>query len=353
MAERRALYRLVGAIGGIMVITALLIFCVDPFYHYHKAWFGLPLVMDQAVYQTAGAAKNLSYSSVILGTSMTENFHCSWFDEEMGWNTFKLSYSGARTDDLHAILEQVFAGNSIPENIIMDLNIYQLTEPYWTAYVERPKYLYDNNPFTDVNYLYNQDVLLVSLSRVADKIEGIEYDLDSAYTWEDESYFGREHALRSAEETRQKLLEGNMEYTELSWRMDNCLSNMNNIIPFIESHPETQFYIFYPPYSMLYWEQEILKGELEQIMAIYEYSVRLLLPYENVKLYYFQDEEEIISNLDNYRDTTHYCPDINRYIFECIRDDEKLLTEENYQERLYFVYEYARDFPYEMLWNQQ
>ena len=65
----------------------------------------MPVIMEDAVYQTPGAAKNLEYTDVLMGTSMTENFHTGWFDEELGWHTMKLSYSGARSNDLKAILE--------------------------------------------------------------------------------------------------------------------------------------------------------------------------------------------------------------------------------------------------------
>ena len=52
MSGKKAIQRLIGFLAGVLVCIALLVFCVDPFYHYHDAWFGLPVVLENAVYQT-------------------------------------------------------------------------------------------------------------------------------------------------------------------------------------------------------------------------------------------------------------------------------------------------------------
>lgn len=352
MSEKKALKCLLGWMAGGLIFVAVLVFCIDPFYHYHDAWFGLPVVLENAVYQTPGAARNFTYDSVIIGTSMTENFHAKWFDEALGWNTLKLSYSGARTDDLQAILGQVYADGNSPENIVMDVNAYQLVVEPWTAYAIRPEYLYDGNPLTDVSYLYNQDVLLMAMNRVLDKFSGRESNLDDAYTWEEEAHFGVAHTLEAERQLRagleQTLAKGLPEYT-----METCDANLDNVLPFIEAHPETTFHVFYPPYSMLYWEEEIMKGCLEDMISFYGRSMERLLEYDNVKVYYFQNEKEIISNLDNYRDSTHFRPEYNKYICECIQKGERLVTKETYREQLQDMYEYANTFDYESLWNQE
>lgn len=352
MSGKKAIQRLIGFLAGVLVCIALLVFCVDPFYHYHDAWFGLPVVLENAVYQTPGAARNFAYDSVIIGTSMTENFHAKWFDEAMGWNTLKLSYSGARTDDLKAILEQVYSREESPKNIVMDVNEYQLTVEPHTAYAIRPEYLYDHNVLTDLPYLFNQDVLLAAINRVTDKIMGRQSNLDSAYTWEDEELFGVERTLEAERQSRVGLEESIQEGI-VPISMETCDANLDNVLPFIEEHPETTFYIFYPPYSMLYWEQEVMTGQLENMLDIYGRSIERLLSYDNVKVFYFQNEKEIISDLDNYRDGTHFRPEYNKYICECMANGERQIGKETYQSQLMDMYEYAVSFDYESLWNQE
>lgn len=350
MKEKKYFLCLLGYIIGVGAVVALFVFCVDPFYHYHNVWFGLPAILDNAVYQTAGAARNMEYDSLIIGTSMTENFHASWFDE-LGWKTLKLSYSGARTDDLRAILEQIYSRDVSPRNIVMDINAYQLTVASWTAYVERPDYLYDSNILTDVLYLYNYDIVIEAAKRVADGLSGRDSNLDEAYVWEDDIHFGKQVALRSVVDTRQILMDSDAVYADLGEMLLCCDENMENILPFIEAHPETQYYIFYPPYSMLYWEQEVLQGKLADMLMVYEHSMRRFMEYENVHLYYFQNETEIISNLDNYRDAAHHHPQYNRYIYECIRDNKNLVTRENIQLYMESMRQYAENFDYDSMWD--
>lgn len=337
-----------------LLVVGLLCFMADPFYQYHKPWFGMPVILDNAVYQTPGAARNLEYSDAIIGTSMTENFHTKWFDDELGWDTIKLSYSGARSDDLKAIFSIIFSRRGPVRHVFMDINDYQLTSPSWTAYVERPEYLYDDNLFNDYQYIFNRDVVIRSWERILDALQGIEDNIDTAYTWEDEALFGREITLNVARGVREALIQGsgdNQEAEPLEQKLALCQENLDNILPFIEQNPDTEFIIFFPPYSMLYWEQMVLRGSLEDMLEIYRYAIQHFLEYENVSLYYFQTEEEIIIDLECYRDVCHHRPEYNRYIFDCIRQGENRITRENLDETLLEMYEFAKDYDYEAYWQ--
>ncbi len=364
MQEKKNLGRMLACFAVCFVLFGGFVMMADPFYHYHEPWFDMPVILDNAVYQTAGAAKNLEYTSAIVGTSMTENMHTSWFDEELGWNTMKLSYSGARSNDLQAIFAQISQKEGDLEHVVMDINAYQLTSASWTSYVERPEYLYDGYFYNDYEYLYNHDTFVLSARRILDGLQGIGDNIDTAYTWEDDALFGREKALNACRDVRNQLLatqEGDTEadsghseegQSDYEYGLTVCQENLDNILPFIEAHPETEFHIVFPPYSMLYWEQEILKNTLDETMAIYAYAIKELLGCDNVKVYYFQNETEIITNLDNYRDNAHHKPEYNKYIFECIKNGKNLLTVDDYEEKLADMYRFAREFPYETLWEE-
>lgn len=347
----------------VLVFVGGFVFFTDPLYHYHAPYLDMPVILDNAVYQTAGAARNLEYDSAIVGTSMTENFSTEWFDEELGWNTMKLSYSGARSNDLQAIFEQMNQKEGVLEYVVMDINAYQLTVPSWTSYANRPHYLYDNHLYNDYQYVWNHDVLVLGLKRSVDGLLGVEDNITTAYSWGDLWPFGKEIALDSCRETRYQLIGGRPiddnlyvvpgKTTELlEERLKVCQENLNNILPFIEEHPETEFWVMVPPYSMLYWEQEVLKGSLEDMIAIYAYTFERFLSYDNVKLYYFQNEQEIITNLDNYKDNAHHTTEFNRYMFDCMKEDKKRIYLDNYKQELENMYNFAKDYPYETLWEE-
>ncbi len=349
--------RFLWILAAVFCLAGAGVVVTDPFYQYHEPWFGMPVIMEDAVYQTPGAARNLKYRDAIVGTSMTENFHTDWFDEELGWNTMKLSYSGARSNDLNAIFTQIFSREEPVEHIFMDINDYQLTVPSWTAYVVRPEYLYNSSVADDYKYVFNRDVYVKGWRRIFDGLDGVESNIDSAYTWEEPELFGREIALSTARDIREQLLleQGENsrgdERKELEEKLAVCQENLDNILPFIRENPDTEFIVYFPPYSMIYWEQRVLEGNLEQILQIYQYAIGQFLECSNVRVYYFQNEKEIITNLDNYRDGGHHRPEYNRYIFDCVKRDEKRITRENLEEQLRDMYEFAAGYDYEALWE--
>lgn len=327
---------------------------VDNFYHYHAPIGKTAVYMKNQVYQTPGAALHFTYDSAIVGTSMTENFHASWF-EEMGLHTVKLSYAGAHSADIRVILDKIYESNNEIKCIVMDMNDYQLTTDSTEKYAETPAYLYDNKWWEDAEYLLNNDIFWMSTGRVLETFTGNQPDPDAAYTWEEPELFGEERVKESCREYVESLVEqmeeSGVQVSDMSEEYAVCADNLENIIPLIEAHPETEYIIFYPPYSILYWEEQVLSGQLTQMLEIYKYSIERLLSYENVKVFYFQDEEEIITDLDNYRDVCHHTPQINRYIFECIRDGEKEITVENLEEHFANMYRIAAEYPYDEIWG--
>lgn len=352
MSCRKFVWISIIGIVSILCLVGTAVFMVDPFYHYHQPWFGMPVVLYNEVYQTPGVAENFDYDSVIVGSSMTENFRASWFDEDFGWNTVKLSYEGARTDDLKAILEKVFEGEKQVNHIVLAVDDYQMVSDSSLKATERPDYLYNDNYFDDVNYLFNKDALRACAERIADGITGREEDIDSAYNFSSKYEFSMEQVLKDAAPFRENIKayppESNAPRDAY---LQQCEDNLGNLLPFIEEHGETQFIIIYSPYSILNWEKKVLAGTLEAQLYTDAYAIEKFLSYENVRVFYFQDEYDMITNLDNYMDTCHYVEDYNHYIEQCIRSGKNEVTPENYEERLRNMYEIAMTYDYDAVWE--
>lgn len=335
-------------IGGLVII-------IDPFYHYHSPVAGIAVYMYHPVYQTPGAALHFEYDSAIVGTSMTENFRSSWF-EELNLHTIKLSYSGAHSLDIRDILDKVYESGNEIKYIFMDINDYQLSTEPSQRYTNPPKYLYNKAGWHDAEYLWNNDVFWMSVGRVSENVTGHQPDLDDAYTWDDPDLFGTEQVKESCRQFIDELIEeqinGSLESYDIDEAYKWCDGNLENIIPIIDAHPETEFIIFYPPYSILYWEELALSGQLEGMLQIYQHSIEEFMQHDNVRVFYFQDEEEIITNLDNYRDISHHTPQINRYIFDCISNGEREITPENINEHFLNMYTIASEYPYDEIWAE-
>ena len=99
-----------------------------------------------------------------------------------------------------------------------------------------------------------------------------------------------------------------------------------NICPYIEENSDTVFYVFFPPYSILYWNDVICENHLDATIAEYQYIADRLLAYDNVRLFFFPNQEWSVTNLENYADYTHYHRDINYYMTECFADGSCEIT---------------------------
>ena len=129
-------------------------------------------------------------------------------------------------------------------------------------------------------------------------------------------------------------------------------ANLNtNIIPYIEEHPETTFHIFYPPYSILYWYDVVRGQELDAVIEKYRYMTTRLLEYDNVEIYFFQNQEDIICNLNNYADYTHYHGSICNYMVQCFANGKRRVTEDTLEKELSVLRELTENYDYEAIWD--
>lgn len=311
------------AIFILFAMTAALVIIVDPFFQYHAPLENFPYLVDNQLSQNPGMAKNMEYDSVILGSSMTVNFNTDWFEELMGLNTIKLSYSGAYPKDQANIMEIIFDSNPQVDAVFLGVDVMTYTGGVDETKYPIPEYLYDKNYINDVQYIFNKDVVLNYILRpIADPDKT---DLATVYeSWWTDEYYNIQWVMHNYEPPQAV-----EEEAPSQAYLEGAAGNLwVNICPFVERNPDTMFYVFFPPYSILYWNDVMLENHLEATMAEYEYIADTLLAYDNVRVFFFPDQEWIVTDLNNYADYTHYHKDINRYMTECFADGACEVTSE-------------------------
>lgn len=320
---KKALLAIVSLTVFFGVMIAALIIYVDPFFHYHKPLEKFPYLVDNQLSQNPGMAKNMEYDSAILGSSMTVNFNTDWFEELMGLDTLKLSYSAAFPKDQANIMEIVFEHNPDIEKIFLGVDVITYTGAVDQTKYPIPEYLYDDNLLNDVSYVLNKDVLLNYVLRPIADPEPT--DLATVYaSWWTEEYYSEEWVLHNYTSPAQVA-----EETDAMAYIPSVEENLNvNICPYIEDNPQTEFVIFFPPYSILYWNDVLKENHLEATIEEYRYIANRLNAYDNVEIYFFPDREDIILDLNHYADYSHYHPDFNRFMAECFANGECLVQKE-------------------------
>ncbi|MDE7130944.1 MAG: hypothetical protein K2O65_03980 [Lachnospiraceae bacterium] len=305
----------------LFVLVAALVVFVDPFFQYHAPLEKFPYLVDNQLSQNPGMAKHMEYDSVILGSSMTVNFNTHWFEELLGRKALKLNYSGAYPKDQANIMEIVFDSGHDVQAVFLGVDVTTYTGGVEETKYPIPEYLYDDNYLNDVQYLFNKDVVLNYILRpLADPDKT---DLATVYqSWWTDEYYNIQWVMHNYEPPAPVSEEAPpaayIESTDKNLRVNLC--------PYIQQNPDTVFYIFFPPYSILYWNDVIQENHLEATMAEYEHIAETLLAYDNVRIFYFPNQEEIVTDLNNYADYTHYHRDINRYMTECFANGDCEVT---------------------------
>lgn len=335
-----------------LLITGLVVY-VDPFFHYHSPLEGFPYQVDNQLSQNPGMAAHMEYDSVILGSSMTVNFQTTWFRELMDLNTIKLSYSGAFPKDQSNIMEIIFEHKKDSvKTVFLGIDVITYTGGVEETKYPIPEYLYDDNYFNDIRYVLNKDVILNYILRPIADPEPT--DLSNVYaSWWTEEYYSKDWVLLNY--TSPEKVE---EETAKDAYIPSVAENLEvNICPYIEAHPETKFVIFFPPYSILFWNDVLLENHLDATMEEYRYIAQRLNAYENVEVYFFPAGEEIVCDLNNYADYSHYQPRFNRYMAECFVTGENRVAKENEEgktidEYLEDMYRIVEAFDFEKLLSQ-
>lgn len=336
----------IGSTLAVLFLAGLVIW-VDPFFQYHKPLPGFPYIVDNQLSQNPGMAKNLDYDSVILGSSVTVNFNTEWFEELFGLKAVKLNYNGAYPKDQSNIMKVVFQSQPEIKHVFLGVDIPAYSAPVNEIKYPIPEYLYDDMLINDIEYWLNKDVILDYILKPLVQPEE-KTNLPEVYaTWWTDQYFNVEHVLYTYSQPDPVEMEVPKEVFLPALR-DNLETN---ILPYVEEHPNTKFTVFFPPFSILYWNSIKLENKLEATLEEYRYAAERFLKYENVELYMFIDQERIVCNLDNYADYTHYHKRINRYMAECFARGDCRLTPENLDERIYHLRELADSFTMDKLYR--
>lgn len=344
ISYKRALITMGILIGVGLCAVAGLVIVVDPFFQYHKPLSFLNYVIDNQQAENAGMIKNFEYDSVILGSSMTINFDTEVFREELELDTIKLSVNAAFPKDIHQMLSLIQKSGKKLDTVFLGIDAHNYSaEPEAVAY-PYPEYLYDNNLLNDSSYIFNKDVILDYI--IKPQIQGNSTKRNEIYWNWPYMYYGKEMIAGSYNKPE---ITGNS-VSEDVYIASTEYNLEHYILPYIEMMSTTQFVVFFPPYSILYWYNHMAEGDIEALIYQTEYITQRLLQYPNVKVFQFQNDYDYITNYDNYCDYTHYSHEMNDYMTVCFANGENEITLENYKVVLNDMKEWLLAFDYENCW---
>ncbi len=337
---------------GVLFLIVLLVVVIDPYFHYHKPLQGISYRLYEERYVNDGISRNFDYNAIITGTSMTQNFKTSEFDSLFGVTSVKEPFSGAGFEELADNLDRALSYNEDCKTVLMCLDYNGLNREHdWKQYEDYPEYLYDNNLLNDTSYVLNKAILY----------RGCFNNLYMTLTGEESTTFDDYASWGAAYGFKQIMLSYTRKEEKLSMaeglteeERERVQKNIElNILPVLEKYPDREFYFFYSPYSILYWDSHYMEGTMKAQLEAEEMVTDMLLAYDNVHLFSFFENTELVCNLDKYRDKEHYISEVNSYILEQISLGNYEITAENKDTHMEFMRQFYLNFDYDAFMEEQ
>ena len=317
-----------------ITFTLLLIFAVptaiiDPFFHFHSPLKELSYPLNNQRYQNDGIVRHFDYDALITGTSMTENYKTSELDALFGTSSVKVSYSGGTFPELTSNLELALEHNPGLKTVLFCIDEWFLTSGRTLIQADGayPVYLYDDNPFNDVEYLLNREIFWESTTEVLRHTRKgrptTSFDEYSSWVYPYDADVVLTNYIRPE-------LQPSLPFTEEdAARLKDSLEN--TLVKFARENPETQFILYFPPYSVLTWDQDIRQGLFPRNVYLCELASEILLQEDNIQLYSFFLDFDTVTDLDNYRDIVHHSDKINSLLLQRFCSGEYRLTRDTYR----------------------
>lgn len=337
-------------IGMLLVIMTTVY--LDPCFHYHAPLKRVSYQLNDERYQNNGIVRNFEYDAIITGTSMVQNFKASEMDDIFDVNSIKVAFAGGHFKEINDNLMIALKSNPDTKMVLRCLDINNIIEDKDTPFhgIARQGYVYpyfmnDNNWLNDVSYVLNKEMLIKGLDNVLfTNGGGISTSFDEYSCWNDRFQFGAETVLQTYKRGQKVEIVKELTDKQKKTISDNVKQNVTQVAL---SNPDVEFYFYYSPYSIVWWDEVNNSNRVEYYIEAMRILAEEALKYENIKLFDFCSNYEVVCNLDNYKDKIHYSAEINSKILNQMKENEYLLTTDNYKEHFEELREFYLNYQYD------
>ena len=336
-----------------LALTLALLLCLggvlaalDPFFIVRGLDEGESAYFSNQRYEMAGLIRNQDYSAVVMGTSLVANYRASWFTEGLGKPTLKITFPSGWPEEFDKAIRLAWETHPALDTVYFGMDLNVLVRSPEEQDVDLPDYLYNTNPFDDVEYFLNKESYIQAVRSALKNRSGEGSTLDNAYIWDGTAEFSKAHSM----EVYYRWEYYEEEEPAEEW-VANADENLAVFLAWIEEHPETQFNIWCAPYSILYWDYLTHDGRVDAYLTALEHAWGILSRYDNVNLYSFLGREDIITDLDNYTDYIHCSGTVTKLEAESMMAGLDPVTAENYHDKVVQLREFVTTYDYDALFQ--
>lgn len=349
---------------------------VDPYRIFHLPW-----VRDN-YYPTDGGMRQVAsgiintetFDSIILGTSMAENFSGNEATEIFQHKFVNISLSGSKLAERAVVLR--YALNKRPiHKVIVSLDYPGAfgTDTIRGTPIAPYAYLYDDSRVNDlqvyasnlrpIRYAFCRNNLISSEFLCQNRKDDMENLVEWHTDWEHSKRFGGlnkwleaknngqvKGALIAIAESVRTIDSGKVKAADPA-QVERTVDKdrkvfAETLLSSAEQYPQTRFYLFFPPYSRLNYA--ILKQSdpqrFEEYIGVMRVVIRDAEKHPNIKVFGFETEA-FLDDIANYKDTSHYHQRINSQMLHWMKNGEHELTSSSIEPYIQEIAERAANYP--------
>ena len=320
----------------VLLLLSAAAYAIDPFFQFR--------VRDHSYILNgwlvgSGLIENYDYDTLILGSSMTQNFDMDDFRDRLGVKPLHVGLGGIELAEIDRLINLAYEAPHADQFFVcVDLSHFT-NDAGESRY---PEHLLKKDLLSRLRYLLSYevwfryipvDVGLMALDRLGVQLPAkFEYSrsIDRLEDWRlDFPETGKQVVLDNYIHGRYSVSE--VDTASLYERMTAHIDAYLQVFRFEKG----RHVFFFPPYSSLYWCDAQESGYYDAFLRAKRYFVEQAAQY-GAEIYDFQSAD-LTLNLDNYKDTTHFLPVVNSWMVACFASGEYLVSEDNYlmyQEKL-------------------
>ena len=322
MSPRKWIVLVISFVLIALLIMSMLMYVVDPFFQFRVRD---NTYMLNPQYVNGGLIKNYEYDTLMIGSSMTQNFDMDIMRKELNVSPLHVSLGGMSALEMIELLNLA--------NQVGKANTYYIGIDLWIMMQEA-------DPSNNVSYLITQEKsalpqyfvsheawfysLPISTAMLMVKQLGINLpssvdekaSIDNLGNWESKYTCSEDIVL-------DHYINGNFAVSEinLTHAYEIAKNNIDDLFLTLENYPGDVIF-FFPPYSGLFWHSK--ESSVDTILAVKEYFVEKAYAC-GYTTFDFQGQD-FIADLNLYRDTSHYGGDINDWMVYRFADGECIVT---------------------------
>jgi hypothetical protein len=323
----KAIVQLLCLCALIVAAAAALNFVVDPLQLLRPARFTRAMYSADTRMQDAGLIRSQKFDTVFMGTSLAIHFRQSDIDRLLGVRSLKLAMTGSDSREQNVVLTAALERQ--PRRVIWQVDDWVFRDPADSGPdLYLPSDLYLRNARGIAGYLLSgamarESALLLArsipqLQPVAARLgTGVVFKflipaVDDINTLKPgfnvaEAY-NADKALAAfrniTDPKRSRYLAERYNYAAMVRNFERDMASL------IAGHPDVQFDIYLPPYSILQWVamRDASPATLKIVYDFSTYFAGRLAQLPNVRLFDFRGAKEVSHDLNNYADVIHHSP---------------------------------------------